>query len=383
VRREVVRIKAWSPTLGCHKIADAFNRRFAGSKRMTVSNRQMMVSAKSADENSLNACLAKRKRAKKSVQTSAHAGVDSADGTLVQETFKTAAGAAKIVGRPEWTRTEESSKIPGWFNLYSASLCTLAGLHMSFPAPNRVFLLSFPRSGNTWVRYGVEFLSGRPTRWKKGAAGAHTQPLNEPLGNIFPCIRNDTRKGCVWKIHSAGELERSHGPILATDSLILLLRNYKENWNRQDACQATTVRNPRRGRGGWSRLFISYFTSLRLYHDWNPQRRMLVYYEDLIREARSQFHRILDFLDEPLDRMEEFMSELPNHQNNALLEYSRQYRPSITRGRHAVFHSRQIRSEDRLGLDRTIAATFPDLWEIYLKDQYSEAALARNRVYEN
>jgi len=33
----VVRIKAWSPKLGCRKIADAFNRRFAGSKRMTVS----------------------------------------------------------------------------------------------------------------------------------------------------------------------------------------------------------------------------------------------------------------------------------------------------------------------------------------------------------
>lgn len=37
VRREVVRIKAWSPKLGCRKIADAFNRRFAVPKRMTVS----------------------------------------------------------------------------------------------------------------------------------------------------------------------------------------------------------------------------------------------------------------------------------------------------------------------------------------------------------
>jgi transposase InsO family protein len=37
VRREVIRLKAWSPKLGCRKIADAFNRRFAESKRMTVS----------------------------------------------------------------------------------------------------------------------------------------------------------------------------------------------------------------------------------------------------------------------------------------------------------------------------------------------------------
>jgi transposase InsO family protein len=37
VRREVVRIKVCSPKLGCRKIADAFNRRFATSKRMTVS----------------------------------------------------------------------------------------------------------------------------------------------------------------------------------------------------------------------------------------------------------------------------------------------------------------------------------------------------------
>lgn len=37
VRREVIRLKAWSPELGCRKIADAFNRHFAHDKRMTVS----------------------------------------------------------------------------------------------------------------------------------------------------------------------------------------------------------------------------------------------------------------------------------------------------------------------------------------------------------
>lgn len=36
VRREVIRLCAWSPDWGCRKIADAFNRQFATTKRMTV-----------------------------------------------------------------------------------------------------------------------------------------------------------------------------------------------------------------------------------------------------------------------------------------------------------------------------------------------------------
>lgn len=37
VRREVIRIKAWSPQLGCRKIADVFNQQFAVRRKMTVS----------------------------------------------------------------------------------------------------------------------------------------------------------------------------------------------------------------------------------------------------------------------------------------------------------------------------------------------------------
>lgn len=37
VRREVIRLKAWSGDLGCRKIADAFNRQHAKARRMTVS----------------------------------------------------------------------------------------------------------------------------------------------------------------------------------------------------------------------------------------------------------------------------------------------------------------------------------------------------------
>lgn len=36
VRREIIRLRAWSPDLGCRKLADAFNRRFAVAKHMTV-----------------------------------------------------------------------------------------------------------------------------------------------------------------------------------------------------------------------------------------------------------------------------------------------------------------------------------------------------------
>ena len=57
------------------------------------------------------------------------------------------------------------------------------------------FLMSFPRSGNTWMRYMIEYLTRRPTAHK-----ANPNTMNMPIGTLEN-FKLDFTKSPVWKIH--------------------------------------------------------------------------------------------------------------------------------------------------------------------------------------
>ncbi|MBY0110246.1 MAG: hypothetical protein K2X90_03995 [Candidatus Babeliaceae bacterium] len=93
----------------------------------------------------------------------------------------------------------------------------------------RIFLLSYPRSGNTWMRYCIEVLTQRPT------ASFNLNPKIQalPIGCICEYPLN-FKKPPVWKIHGKYELNFAgyrHNP--KKDLLIFLIRNPKEAIIRQ------------------------------------------------------------------------------------------------------------------------------------------------------
>ena len=90
--------------------------------------------------------------------------------------------------------------------------------------PPRIYLLSFPKSGNTWMRYCIEALTRRPT----AEYNLEAKPISLPLG--YTCGHSlDLSMTPVWKIHNKNDLNfagYNHNP--QSDILIFLVRNPKE-----------------------------------------------------------------------------------------------------------------------------------------------------------
>ena len=108
--------------------------------------------------------------------------------------------------------------------------------------PMKTFLLSYPRSGNSWTRYIAEHISGRPT------AGCTGNPEDVPLcentllDNPLAHVRTDAEP-ILYKSHGQG-LEEGGG-----NRLILLTRNPSAVRAAHEARSAELPREPGAVRG--------------------------------------------------------------------------------------------------------------------------------------
>ena len=115
----------------------------------------------------------------------------------------------------------------------------------------------------------------------------------------------------------------------------------------------------------------TYFENVGIYDAWDPQKRLLVYYEDLLSSPREELTRILNFLSEPLADLDHFMQEYEKHKKTCLSIYKN----SESQGKDLLFHSRKTDHLYRESVDRWIEQLYPYWWGIYLKDHYAENKL--------
>jgi len=87
-----------------------------------------------------------------------------------------------------------------------------------------IFIISFPRSGNQLTRFLLEWFSGRPTL---GCCGngrdvpLHTKPeLKSVLSHVNPKLKP------IGSKHHYFDLPKN--PNVESDTVLLILRNYKE-----------------------------------------------------------------------------------------------------------------------------------------------------------
>lgn len=223
----------------------------------------------------------------------------------------------------------------------------------------RTYILSFPRSGNTWLRYCLEYLTQRPSLYYWNHTG-----INRPLGLLagFPI---DITKKPFWKVHVEDEMYFLGGINRLVDSVILVVRNPKEAIYRQqsmfdnfDICAEDPLRY--------------YFKHLQTYDTWSPERRCLVYYEDLISKPHETLLHILSFLHEKNTRLDEFMRDYTQHKAQALKLYTTYENDSATGGNTLLFHSQKMTAEERKLFDKKVKNAYPHLWETYLEERYAE-----------
>lgn len=142
------------------------------------------------------------------------------------------------------------------------------------------YLLSYPRSGNTVIRYCLEKITKKRTT---------------DCGERYDFISKEELLDDVI-------LNKEHGPgkidINKTDKLIILIRNYKDVFISHKF-RSKKIDNPnfifetiRQD----SDFISGYYDILNFYDNFNKEK-MLVYYEDIIENLHSVMKRIINFLE--------------------------------------------------------------------------------------
>merc|ERR1712146_509889 len=180
------------------------------------------------------------------------------------------------------------------------------GVNLLFVDQPKTFLLSYPRSGNSWLRYCIEYLTERPTC---GILYSNPtmlgNPANLPLARMAG-FSVDYTKTPIWKFHRKKEMNFLNYFNPQEEYLILILRNPKE----------AITRHERKVPDKKSLLkdSFSYFENLTVYDEWNPEKRLLLLYEDLIKDPRKTLEKLFTFIQEsPVRSLDTFFEQYEEH----------------------------------------------------------------------
>jgi hypothetical protein len=176
-------------------------------------------------------------------------------------------------------------------------------------------LLSFPRSGNTWIRYIVEFISKRPTsKAPVKRCGAGFLEKNGVISTDLNLGVDISKKVILIKRHTL----TLNWDNWTKDNcrLVLLVRNYKEAILRH----ASAI-NKNRDVKEINKHIVEYIHCLSSYDRFAGQK-ILIYYEDLILKPKQEADRLVAFLGIPKgEHFEKFFDKYEYHKNRCLKYY--------------------------------------------------------------
>jgi hypothetical protein len=251
---------------------------------------------------------------------------------------------SKNVWKPDWYKPLDKTLAHKWNN----------------NKPN-VVLLSYPRSGNTWTRYALEFLSKQPSL---GTELNNT--FNRPIGSMIDMGVDLDEDVIVDKKHIIRSEDSRETP------MILLLRNYKECILRHQC-----YKDNKELKDNWKNIFkkdlleesregyyLGYMKGVQCFDKW-PAKKLLVYYEDLISDQHKTLKQILNFLEISDQHLDSFVKDLDVHKKISVSMYS-YWSPSRTKGDNAKYHSSNISKDDKLEIDNMVKEKYPVLYKKYL-----------------
>jgi len=220
----------------------------------------------------------------------------------------------------------------------------------------KCYLVSFPKSGNTWMRYCLEYLTKRPTLpisfYKDGRHSGHYNIMRYPHDFRHP-LNVDYLKFPIIKCHFPEQIfnEKFLPFDKNNDILILLIRNYKEvipsHMNKLEVSKF-------------------YFNILEAYENWNPANRILIYYEDFISNPEVELVRLLQFLNEPPKYLINFLENYKFHKTQCINDYAKNISKPITQGNTALFYSKKYSITELIEIDEKIKKMYPILAKKYL-----------------
>lgn len=138
-------------------------------------------------------------------------------------------------------------------------------------------LLSYPRSGNHWVRFMIEFLSKRPSLGCKGNSA--DKPIYK---NIFPTdnpLIIENYQPIIEKVHFHNNIE-----IENANKLILIVRNYND------------VKITYHGKNFDLNNIKNYFDNIKFFDEYKKDK-LIIFYYDLLFNPSKIADKIYNFLE--------------------------------------------------------------------------------------
>ena len=158
-------------------------------------------------------------------------------------------------------------------------------------------IASFPRSGNHWVRYIVEWFSKRPTI----GDGKRDLPIYKKVG-----LKGISGKPIAKKRHRIDES-------MHDKKLLLIVRNFMEN---KDIIDHQTIDYEAHK----YHLPDVYMGLIEQYDVW-PEDKIILYYEDLMDDPFESIMSILEFFKIDSDNVLNFINDIDIHRHNMMSYY--------------------------------------------------------------
>jgi len=223
-------------------------------------------------------------------------------------------------------------------------------------------ILSYPRSGNSWVRYIVEVISGRKT------LGCVKNPSDKPIAvNVEHDIGVDMTKPAIARKFHRIWITDHKAYNNKNNNLLLIVRNYKECVVRQNRGDETALfRSFQLQTDGCDGTFPppDYINLFKSYEQWKGNKD-IVYYEDLMDNPRKEIEKIVKLFELDDGKIDDFMENYEHHKNNSTGGYSSYSGTTISEGKDK-FHFKFGEDAERKW-DTHLWRYHYDICETYLK----------------
>lgn len=164
-------------------------------------------------------------------------------------------------------------------------------------------LLSYPRSGNTWLRYCLEFLSGQPSQ------GLGNDMRERPMGETFNLGVDLNADYIVHKSHYAANLNKySKAILILRDPMYCIPRHTGTRYFEPKYIQ-------------------KYIRCIEIFDEFEGPK-FIIYYEDLMTDKLFDIlYELCEFLEIDNSKVEVLKSDFFINRNRCLMLYEQVRRP--------------------------------------------------------
>lgn len=229
----------------------------------------------------------------------------------------------------------------------------------------RLVLYSYPRSGTNFLTYTINNI----VFYQRGSRKFST---SNRVGS-FKNYHGSTAYNVLLKTKKLDfDIDKKR------DYLIVLVRNYREAMLRDFGLNVDRIIEHIKDDSS-DCTSRRYFEILKDFNQWPKDRRLLIYYEDLMTDTPHELRKIAKFLNSSSLLLDRYIKNLNYHKEKMLVQYNllhnkTDYSSTKTMGKDMNYYSRQISFEKIKLIDNAAKERAPFLFKKYLERYDSDSS---------